>query len=146
MGYRSDVAYTIRFTSGDERAEASFYTFIAEAKAKAATAPCFSEEQKNWSGGNGFIVDAERFRINFSANDVKWYSDFNDVKCHEALIELADEWVNQCDEGSEVAVPYTGIAYVFIRIGEENNDIEERFGGDYDYSWVQVCRSIDRDW
>ena len=139
MGYRSDVAYTIRFTSGDERAEASFYTFIAEAKAKAATAPCFSEEQKNWSGGNGFIVDAERFRINFACDDVKWYESFPDVQCHEALISLASEWVNDEDNNS-------GIAYMFVRIGEDNNDIEQREGGDVDYGWVQVCRSIDRDW
>ena len=146
MGYRSEVAYTIRFTSDDERAKQSFYTFIAEAKARAATAPCFSEEQKNWSGGNGFEVDEGRYRINFSAEDVKWYPDYDDVKCHEALIELADEWVNQCDEGSEVAVPYTGIAYMFVRIGEENDDIEEKQGGEYDFDWMQVNRSISRDW
>ena len=55
MGYRSDVAYTIRFVSDhDENNKQSFYTFIAEAKAKAATAPCFSEEQKNW-GRDGEI-------------------------------------------------------------------------------------------
>ena len=130
MGYRSEVAYTIRFTSDDERAKQSFYTFLAEAKARAATAPCFTEEQKNWSGGNGFIVDEGRFRINFSADD---------VKCHEALIELAAEWANDEDNHSE-------IAYAFVRIGEETEDIEEKNGGDYDYSWVQVNRSIERDW
>jgi len=139
MGYRSEVAYTIRFTSDDERAKQSFYTFVAEAKAKAATAPCFTEEQKNWSGGNGFIVDEGRFRINFSADDVKWYPDYDDVKCHEALIELADEWANDEDNHSE-------IAYVFVRIGEENDDIEEKCGGDYDFEWIQVNRSIERDW
>ena len=142
MGYRSDVAYTIRFVSDhDENNKQSFYTFIAEAKAKAATAPCFSEEQKNWGRGDegGFIVDEERFRINFSADDVKWYESYPDVACHDALIELAGEWVNDEDNKSE-------IAFVFVRIGEENDDIVETTGGDYDYDWVQVHRSIERDW
>ena len=138
MGYRSDVAYTIRFTSDDERAKQSFYTFIAEAKARAATAGCFGEEEGRWRDG-GFEVDEARYRINFSAHDVKWYSDYTDVKWHEALIELADEWANDEDNHSE-------IAYAFVRIGEETEDIEEKNGGDYDYSWVQVNRSIERDW
>jgi len=139
MGYRSEVAYTIRFTTDDERAKQSFYTFIAEAKAKAATAPCFNEEQKNWSGGNGFIVDEGRYRINFSAEDVKWYPDYNDVKCHDALIELADEWANDEDNHSE-------IAYMFLRIGEEYDDIEHKEGGSYDLNWLDMSRSIERDW
>lgn len=134
MGYRSAVAYTIRFTSDDTRAKQSFYTFIAEAKAKAATAGCFNDIE--WAE---FEVDEGRFRINFSADDVKWYPDYPDVKCHEALIELAAEWANDEDNHSE-------IAYVFVRIGEENDDIEEKCGGDYDFEWIQVNRSISRDW
>lgn len=139
MGYRSEVAYTIRFTSDDERAKQSFYTFIAEAKARAATAGCFTEEQGRWGSGDGFEVDEKRYRINFSAQDVKWYESYPDVMWHEALIELAAEWANDEDNHSE-------IAYAFVRIGEETEDIEEKNGGDYDYSWVQVNRSIERDW
>jgi len=134
MGYRSDVAYTIRFTTDDTRAKHSFYVFLAEAKAKAATAACFNEPA--WSE---FQVDEGRFRINFSAEDVKWYDSFPDVACHEALIELAAEWANDEDN-------HSGIAFSFIRIGEESNDIEEKGGGDYDWSWLSVNRSIDRDW
>ena len=52
MGYRSEVAYTIRFTSDDERAKQSFFTFLAEAKARAATAGCFTEEQGRWGSGD----------------------------------------------------------------------------------------------
>ena len=140
MGYRSDVAYTIRFVSDhDEKNKQSFYTFLAEAKAKAATAPCFSESSWGRGGDDGFIVDEARCRINFSADDVKWYESYPDVACHDALIELAGEWVNDEDNKSE-------IAFMFVRIGEENDDIEERCGGDYDYDWVQVHRSIERDW
>jgi len=134
MGYRSEVAYTIRFTSDDERAKQSFFTFLAEAKARAATAGCFGE-----LGWAEFEIDEARFRINFACDDVKWYETYADVKCHEALIDLAGEWANDEDNHSE-------IAYSFVRIGEETEDIEEKNGGDYDYSWVQVNRSIERDW
>ena len=137
MGYRSEVAYTIRFTSDhDENNRQSFFTFLAEAKSKAATAPCFTEETGQWSE---FEVDEKRFRINFNAEGVKWYESYEDVKCHEALIDLAAEWVNDEDNNSS-------IAYVFVRIGEQNDDIEEKEGGDYDYDWIQVNRSISRDW
>jgi hypothetical protein len=135
MGYRSDVAYTIRFNSDhDEKNKQSFYTFLAEAKAKAATAACFNE-----LGWAEFEIDEARYRINFACDDVKWYESYEDVKCHEALIELAAEWANDEDNHSE-------IAYSFVRIGEETDDIEKKNGGDYDWSWLQVSRLIERDW
>jgi hypothetical protein len=135
MGYRSDVAYTIRFNSDhDENNKQSFFTFLAEAKARAATAACFNEP--DWSE---FVVDEKRLRINFSADDVKWYPDFDDVKCHMALLDLAAEWAHDEDNNS-------GIAYMYVRIGEENDDIEEKCGGDYDFDWMQINRSISRDW
>jgi hypothetical protein len=136
MGYRSDVAYTIRFTTDDTRAKQSFYTFLAEAKSNAATALCFTTPNvPSWV----FEVDEENYQINFYADSVKWYDSFSEVQCHEALINLANEWVNDEDNKS-------GIAYKFVRIGEDAEDIEQREGGDADYDWVQVCRSIDRDW
>ena len=135
MGYRSDVAYTIRFNSDhDEKNKQSFYVFLAEAKANAATAACFGEQ-----GWAEFQIDEANFCINFACDDVKWYESYEDVKCHEALIELAAEWANDEDNHSE-------IAYSFVRIGEETDDIEKKNGGDYDWSWVQVSRSIERDW
>jgi hypothetical protein len=135
MGYRSEVAYTIRFTSDhDEKNKQSFYTFLAEAKSKAATAPCFAEQ-----GWHEFEVDERRFRINFSAENVKWYESFEDVECHMALLDLAAEWANDESNNSE-------IGYKFVRVGEDDEDIEHKEGGEYDWGWVQVNRSIDRDW
>jgi hypothetical protein len=70
---------------------------------------------------------------------VKWYESYEDVQHHEALIELAAEWANDEDNHSE-------IAYSFVRIGEETDDIDEKNGGDYDCDWLNVSRSIERDW
>ena len=133
MGYRSDVAYTIRFVHEDDNKQ-SFYVFLAEAKANAATAACFGEQ-----GWAEFQIDEAQFRINFACDDVKWYTDYPDVQCHEALINLASEWVNDEDNNS-------GIAHIFVRVGEDSNDVEVREGGDVDYDWVHVERTISRDW
>ena len=135
MGYRSDVAYTIRFNSDhDENNKQSFFTFLAEAKAKAATAACFLERE--WVE---FVVDEARFRINFAADGVKWYESYVDVQCHMALLDLAAEWANDEDNNS-------GIGFMFVRIGEENDDVEQKYGGEYDHGWLDVHRSISRDW
>jgi len=134
MGYRSDVAYTIRFVSDDDtKNRQSFYTFLAEAKSKAALAGCFND---HWCAVE---VDEVRLRINFTADNVKWYEDYADVQCHEALLALADEWVNDELNNSD-------IAYKFVRVGEEVEDVETKTGGTAEWDWVHLCRSIERDW
>jgi hypothetical protein len=35
---------------------------------------------------------------------------------------------------------------MFVRVGEESDDVEQKYGGDYDYGWLDVHRSISRDW
>lgn len=132
MGYRSDVAYTIRFVHEDEtNNKQSFYVFLAEAKANAATAVCFEEH-----GWMEFVVDEDNYRINFFAEGVKWYESYADVQCHEALLSLASEW----DEDN-----HAHIAYQFVRIGEESDDIEDKRSESAD-DWIYLERSISRDW
>ena len=135
MGYRSDVAYTIRFVHEDDtNNKQSFYTFLAESKVNAATAACFHE-----LGWAEFEIDEARYRINFSCDDVKWYENYPDVACHEALISLAKDWDEDTDN-------HSCIAYLFVRIGENYDDIETRENDASDPDWLQVNRSISRDW
>ena len=136
MGYRSDVAYTIRFTdTGDNTlARQSFYTFLAEAKANPDTAGCFTEEESHY-----LIIDEEKMQLNFYIDYVKWYPEYPDVKCHNQLVDLVRDWIENKDaEGV--------IGYMFCRIGEESNDIDEHFGGNWDSSWVNLVREIEIDW
>ena len=134
MGYRSDVAYTIRFVHEDDtNNKQSFYTFLAEAKANAATAACFGEQ-----GWAEFQIDEANFRINFFAEGVKWYESYADVQCHEALLSLANEWDEDEDN-------HAHIAYQFVRIGEESDDIEDKRSESAD-DWIYLARSISRDW
>jgi len=51
----------------------------------------------------------------YKAEQVKWYGNYDDVKGFEALTKLAETF------WAERNMPY---AYRFIRIGEEDNDIE----------------------
>jgi hypothetical protein len=138
MGYRSNVAYTIRFTftpqENEEDARNSFYVFLAEAKTKFPTA----------FGDECLKVDEENYALNFFAENVKWYEDYDDVKCHEGLVDLAREWCSETD------VPFKGnnqyIGGIFMRIGEETDDIVEDYFGEYDYQWMNISRSIFVDW
>jgi hypothetical protein len=143
MGYRSDVAYTIRFT--DENA---YHLFIAEAKAK-DLGSCFNNDDSYYEEAE---CDADLWRINFSANGVKWYDSYPDVEMHNALIALAEEWVQsdlhqQIKDGVEGAdeAKYR-IGYIFTRVGEDMTDIDERASGEYDWGWISVSRQIITDW
>ena len=145
MGYRSTVAYTIRFIPPREdepekgltaeNCKATFYTFLAEAKANEDTALCFqADEEEN------FKVDEDKLSIFFLAEAVKWYEDYPDVKCHEALMNLSREWA---DDG-DCSNPYIGGATA--RVGDEMEDNTEECWGQGDYDWCAVRRYVECDW
>ena len=141
MGYRSTVAYTIRFIpkhspdtddiEEERKARSLFYTFIAEAKSKESTALCFSDQESEV-----FKVLEDKLEIRFFAEGVKWYESYPDVQCHECLMGLAREWAddNDCIGGA------------FARTGEDTTDIIEETWGQGDYDWVGVNRSVYVDW
>jgi hypothetical protein len=133
MGYRSDVAYTIRFTDDhDTNNEQSFYTFLLEAKANPQLQIALAEVE----------VDAKKQMFTFAAADVKWYESYSEVASHMALINLAEDLASQVHEGKLNCK----IGSMFLRIGEETSDIEERFCGDYEHDWMSISRSINTDW
>ena len=140
MGYRSTVAYTIRFTpipdnnvdsptaEAVQECNASFYCFLAEAKVKCSGA--FDKEF-------GVMVDEGNMAINFLAENVKWYEDYDDVKCHEELMSLSKAW-------EEMENKYIG--GIFMRIGEEVDDIVQEGWGEHDWDWMDIARTINVDW
>ena len=142
MGYRSTVAYTIRFLPPlkdepergitAENCRATFYTFLAEAKASEETAGALRDEDMK--------VDEENLAIHFFAEGVKWYESYEDVKCHESLIDLSKEWA---DDG-DCSNPY--ISGAFARIGEDLEDVVEEVWGEGCYDWISVHRSMSCDW
>lgn len=133
MGYRSDVAYTIRFVDDhDTNNDQSFYTFLMEAKADPRCAIALAEVD----------IDYKNKRFNFTAHDVKWYESYSDVSSHNALFEQARDWCQQYLEGKL----HCTIGAIFSRIGENTDDIEEIAVGDYDWRWIQIERNLTTDW
>ena len=142
MGYRSTVAYSIRFIPPREDepekgltatyCKGTFFNFLAEAKSKGETAGAFLDECLK--------VDEENLAIYFYATDVKWYPDYDDVKCHEALMDLSREWADDDDCSN----PYIGGAVA--RIGESMDDNVEECWGQGDYDWININRYMYCDW
>ena len=136
MGYRSDVAYTIRFNEPEHMA-----LFIAEALSKDYGKPALAE----------CMVDHKKLQINFNAESVKWYESYPDVKCHDDLVSQAKDWCDTDDhlinlEGGASGTDHYKLGYIFIRIGENSDDVQEDFGGEYDWDWMRVSRQIVTDW
>ena len=133
MGYRSDVAYTIRFVDDhDTNNEQSFYTFLAEAKSNPRCALALEQ-----------VDIREKYKeINFNAEDVKWYESYADVDSHTALFNQARSWAEQVREGTL----HCSIGAIFMRIGESTDDIEEIAEGDYNWEWMRISRQIITDW
>jgi hypothetical protein len=128
MGYRSDIAYTIRFEGDeDEKNRQSFFTFLAEAKSKDEYKIALEEVD----------IDEKRLRFSYKIQSVKWYESFPDVQSHDKFFALGAEYA---------AGLITPIAGSFLRVGEDSSDIEERSFGDFDHDWVQVSREIMTDW
>ena len=137
MGYRSDVAYTIRFRG---QKEDDFFLFLAEAKSKPELKLALDDCD----------IDTARKRINFFCESTKWYESDAGVISHMRLLDLAEEWAehpsNAEDLIKNIASSGRAIGYAFIRMGEEDDDVEHRQGGEYELDWVGVRREIITDW
>lgn len=131
MAYRSDVKFVIVFNDAVRaavfRAKAvEDYTSIIHPEWGYAT----EEEAK--ADAERVLVLTDR-QIRYSANNVKWYESYPDVMFFECLLDK-----------SEAA----GAEYRFIRIGEDDSDVEvKQSRGDnfnlYDdaYSALSLVRS-----
>jgi len=137
MGYRSDVAYKVKFED-----EGQWNIFILEAKSKPETRACFEDED--------LTVVHDKQEIRFESTDTKWYDEYPEVRCHYKLLDLCDEY-NERQEKSFVDGGVTNIkepvvSYLFRRIGENEDDSDSRHGGDPDWDWIELVRYIRVDW
>jgi len=135
MGYRSLVAYTIRFVSDDDKqSEQSFNTFLCEAKAKIPALWAGEEDSINeW-----LEINMVKWQFNFhTPHDIKWYPDYDEVKAHMALWDLAREF----SEDSECFV-----VGQYIEIGENEDDVTKKEFGDLEEDYIRLNREIVCDW
>lgn len=106
MGYRSEVAYVIRFRDEEKRKE-----FLALMKVRGDSL---------WEALKECGLDKHEPNINFYACDVKWYESYPDVKWHHDLLEWID--ANYAEHAG----------WRFLRVGEEMGDTDDREGGHMD--------------
>lgn len=119
MGYRSDIKYVMQFMDKNARDE-----FVAVQK------------MCNDEGYEGAIKDwdlnIQDDRIYFADDGRKWYDSFPEVQAHTRLLEKCYEM---------------GGAYVFYRIGENWDDMEEQYecadGMECPWDAIQMNRSLD---
>jgi hypothetical protein len=113
MGYRSDVAYVIRFNTTEQRD-----TFVQLVK----------HRNDDWTHA---ILECETEYeepfITFETSDVKWYEDYADVRAHHAMMEWAVEL-------------YEGAGWRIIQLGEDGQE-ECNVGGDADDLWDYLYTS-----
>lgn len=113
MGYRSHVAYVIKFNDIETRD--NFVTLML-AKNDPVLTQALDECEYGYKGDP---------IITFEAEDVKWYSDFEDVKAHHTLMEEAVE-----------IYKHKGGRYRFVGVGEDGaedfSEVDDE-GDLYDY-------------
>ena len=113
MGYRSDVAYVIRFNTTEQRD-----TFVQLVK----------HRNDDWTHA---ILECETEYvqpiITFETSDVKWYEDYADVRAHHEMMEWSVEL-------------YPDAGWRIIQLGEDGQE-ECNQGGDADDLWDYLYTS-----
>jgi hypothetical protein len=78
----------------------------------------------------------------FEVDDVKWYDSFEEVQMFNALVtSFKDAFIESTEHATDYNYDATDYAYEFIRIGEEDGDLERDEDGASDYV-LYVQRSI----
>ena len=148
MGYRSEVAYGIKVddivwnddaTEEDKNlsADGIFLLMLTEMQQDEVAKKCFDSTNDI----NDYLtIDKEARTIKFYADSVKWYDSYEDVKCHERLYHIMEEYANLYNSSASMENP---VSCSFTRIGEEVEDIEERGSGYDPWSIMSVYRGIE---
>ena len=103
MGYRSEVAYAIQFKDADALKE-----FVGLHAINEDTRQALNECE---------LSNDDQPALLFKAEDDKWYDSFEEVQAHNKLLDSVDEAFSD------------RAGYHFLRIGEDDDDNEQKDGG-----------------
>lgn len=129
MGYRSQVAWGVRITKNHEsdshlmqqlsaneiNLDDLWNMFVTEARIKAPKA--MSQITLNMK---------QRYMV-FQHEDLKWYSDFEDVQHHDIIMNMAEEYNSRYEKDFNLPELFD---MAFVRIGEDPEDVEEKHVGE----------------
>lgn len=131
MGYRSQVVALIYpesvMNSQDQ------ITMYAQLKTLMATQ--FKEIADDWFGPHMEWHD-DTMVLKFSMEDVKWYDSYSEVQAFTQMM-------NEFDAANEDGIP--GYCTEFMRIGEDDDDVECTRTGNAPHYYLSMRRSIDCD-
>lgn len=121
MGYRSDVAYVIKFNDIEQR---DAFITLMHAKNDKHINDALAEISYRYSRDP---------IITFEVQDVKWYEAYPDVQSHHQLMRYAEELYEA--------------EYRFVRVGDDVDDLEvQESGHDFElWNYVEPVRSIQTD-
>ena len=119
MGYRSDVAYVIRFETAEQRD-----TFVELVK----------HRNDGWTEA---LIECETNYeepiITFEEHDVKWYDSYDEVRAHNALMEWAVEL-------------YPNASFRIIALGEDGAEEVHQGGKDYNlWDYLYTSHSLNTE-
>lgn len=148
MGYRSEVAYGVKiddieFNDKATEEETSlsadgiFLLMLTEMKQDPIAGKCFDD---TYDINVHLTVNKEHRTILFNESGLKWYDNYDDVKAHERLYQIMEEYAELYDSMQGMVNP---VSCSFTRIGEEADDIEERGSGFDPWSIMSVYSGID---
>lgn len=120
MGYRSNVAYVIRFENTDQRD--TFVELVKHRRDDALTEAI-----------NDCETRYEAPIITYYAEDIKWYEGFEYVEAHKAIMEWAVEL-------------YKNAGYRIVQVGEDGKE-EVNEDGDTDdlYDYIYSSHEVHTD-
>lgn len=118
MGYRSDVAYAIKFKSFEER------------DAYAVSIRLKGDSELTDALGECDLSSTEEPLITFRADAVKWYRGFTWIDAHTQIYQGAEE-------------VYAAL-YVFVAVGEDGKTETEYSEDGYEMSnYINVCHTLE---
>lgn len=121
MGYRSEVAYVIRFK---DKAMRELFVSLQRAKADPHINEALNE-----------LVEIEDCLLGYHADHVKWYEGYEGVQAHKTLMSDSIDMFNQ-DEDI--------VGWRFVELGEESDDNIQAEAGASDelYEYVDWYRGM----
>tara|TARA_R110002049_G_scaffold101690_1_gene246782 strand:- start:3962 stop:4372 length:411 start_codon:yes stop_codon:yes gene_type:complete len=136
MGYRSEVKIAIQCNKAVVGANAGWKTFLCEIAVNPDTKIAYEELTSSDLKNCGIDEHTTVNRIWYEGDDVKWYDSYSDVQSWMALLEVAQGYQHLDEQLFSTA---------FIRIGEEDNDVETNYTSE-GCELLSVYSSSSFDW
>lgn len=130
MGYRSNLVVLIYPDIQNPSEEQPLYEQL-----KVLMATTFKNVSEEFGDPYMTWQDSDHV-LKFELDDVKWYPSYPDV---QMFTQMMDAFQNSCDADTGIK----GYCTEFVRVGEDNDDVEEGHSGHNNHYYLSVRRTID---